>query len=461
MNNAPCTFIFSGSNQVIITDIMNLTIIGSGYVGLTTGTCFAEMGHHVICVDNNKNKIRMLQSGSIPIYEPKLEDLIRKNVAVGRLEFSPSIADSIPESDVIFIAVPTPPNTDGSVDLTYIEKVAREIAQVLKPEMRYKVIVDKSTVPVKTGEKVRQTIKRYAGPDVQFDIVSNPEFLREGCAVDDLLHPDRIVIGANSERAMNVIKRVYQPIHAPILETDVNSAELIKHAANSFLALKISYINAVAKVCEKTGADVELVAEGIGMDKRISRHFLNAGLGYGGSCFPKDIKAFINISRTLGIPFTLLEEVERINDNQHAHFLDQIRERLWVLKDKKIAVWGLAFKQNTDDIRESIAIKLCKKLRQEGASVTATDPKAMNAARPILEPLGVTLEEDMYECARDAEVLIIATEWSEYANADLQQLAEVMRNRIIFDGRNILSPVNIKAVGFEYHSVGRPSVEEA
>lgn len=439
---------------------MNLTIIGSGYVGLTTGTCFAEMGHHVICVDNNEEKIRTLQSGSIPIYEPKLEDLVRKNVAVGRLEFSPSIAESIPESDVIFIAVPTPPNTDGSVDLTYIEKVAREIAHVLKPEMGYKVIVDKSTVPVKTGEKVRQTIKRYADPDVQFDIVSNPEFLREGCAVDDLLRPDRIVIGANSERAMTIIKRVYQPIHAPILETDVNSAELIKHAANSFLALKISYINAVAKVCEKTGADVELVAEGIGMDKRISRHFLNAGLGYGGSCFPKDIKAFINISRTLGIPFSLLEEVERINDSQHVYFLDQIRERLWVLKDKKIAVWGLAFKQNTDDIRESIAIKLCQKLRQEGASVTATDPKAMNAARPILEPLGVTLVEDMYECARDAEVLIIATEWSEYANADLQQLTGVMRNRIIFDGRNILSPANIKAVGFEYHSVGRPSIEE-
>ena len=440
---------------------MNLTIIGSGYVGLTTGTCFAEMGHHVICVDNNAEKIRTLQSGSIPIYEPKLEELVKKNVAVGRLEFSPSIADSIAESEVIFIAVPTPPNTDGSVDLTYIEKVAREIAQVLKPEMGYKVIVDKSTVPVKTGEKVRQTIKRYAGTDVQFDIVSNPEFLREGCAVDDLLHPDRIVIGANSERAMDVIKRVYQPIHAPILETDVNSAELIKHAANSFLALKISYINAVAKVCEKTGADVELVAEGIGMDKRISRHFLNAGLGYGGSCFPKDVKAFINISRTLGIPFTLLEEVEHINDTQHIHFLDQIRDRLWVLKDKKIAVWGLAFKQNTDDIRESIALKLCEKLRREGAIVTATDPKAMHTAAPILEPLGVTLEEDMYECARDAEVLIIATEWSEYANADLPKLADVMRNRIIFDGRNILSPANIRAVGFEYHSVGRPSIEEA
>lgn len=440
---------------------MNLTIIGSGYVGLTTGTCFAEMGHHVICVDNNREKIRTLQSGSIPIYEPKLEDLIRKNVAVGRLEFSPDIASSIPQSDVIFIAVPTPPNTDGSVDLTYIEKVAREIAEVLKPEMGYKVIVDKSTVPVKTGEKVRQTIQRYAGTDVQFDIVSNPEFLREGCAVNDLLHPDRIVIGANSERAMNVIKRVYQPIHAPILETDVNSAELIKHAANSFLALKISYINAVAKVCEKTGADVELVAEGIGMDKRISRHFLNAGLGYGGSCFPKDVKAFINISRTLGIPFTLLEEVERINDSQHTHFLDQIRDRLWVLKDKKIAVWGLAFKQNTDDIRESISLKLCEKLRKEGAIVTATDPKAIGTARSRLEELGITPVEDMYECARDAEELIIATEWSDYANADLQKLAEVMRNRIIFDGRNILSPANITAVGFEYHSVGRPFIEEA
>lgn len=444
-----------------ICPIMNLTIIGSGYVGLTTGTCFAEVGHHVICVDNNEEKIRTLQTGQIPIYEPKLEELVKKNVAVGRLEFSSSIASSIADSDVIFIAVPTPPNQDGSVDLTYIEKVAREIAQVLTPEMGYKVIVDKSTVPVKTGDKVQQTIKRYAGHAVEFDIVSNPEFLREGCAVDDLLNPDRIVIGANSERAMDIIKRVYQPIHAPILETDINSAELIKHAANSFLALKISYINAVAGVCEKTGADVELVAEGIGMDKRISPYFLNAGLGYGGSCFPKDVKAFINISRALGTPFTLLEEVERINESQHIHFLDQIRERLWVLKDKKIAVWGLAFKQNTDDIRDSIAIRLCEKLRQEGALVTATDPKALDTARSRMEAIGVQLVEDMYECATDAEVLIIATEWSEYANADLQQLADVMRNRIIFDGRNILSPANIKAMGFEYHSVGRPYIEGA
>lgn len=438
---------------------MNLTIIGSGYVGLTTGTCFAEVGHHVICVDNNEDKIRTLLDGNIPIYEPGLEELVKKNVAVGRLEFSSNIAASIPQSDVIFIAVPTPPNTDGSVDLTFIEKVAREIAGVLKPEMGYKVIVDKSTVPVKTGEKVYSTIKSYADADVQFDIVSNPEFLREGCAVDDLLHPDRIVIGANSEQAMNVVKRIYQPFHAPILETDVNSAELIKHAANSFLALKISYINAVAKVCEKAGADVELVAEGIGLDKRISRHFLNAGLGYGGSCFPKDIKAFINISRTLGEPFTLLEEVEHINETQHEHFLDQIRERLWVLQDKKIAVWGLAFKQNTDDVRESIALKLCEKLRREGAIVTATDPKAIPTARNRMEEIGVHLTEDMYECALDAEVLIIATEWSEYANADLHKLAGVMRNRIIFDGRNILSPANIRALGFEYHSVGRPSIQ--
>ena len=270
---------------------MNLTIIGSGYVGLTTGTCFAEMGHHVICVDNNTEKIRTLQSGAIPIYEPKLEELVKKNVAVGRLEFSPSIAASIAESEVIFIAVPTPPNTDGSVDLTYIEKVAREIAQALQPEMGYKVIVDKSTVPVKTGEKVSQTIKHYAGPNVSFDIVSNPEFLREGCAVDDLLHPDRIVIGANSEQAMNVIKRVYQPIHAPILETDVNSAELIKHAANSFLALKISYINAVAKVCEKTGADVELVAEGIGMDTSSTRGWATAGPASRKTSKPSSISA--------------------------------------------------------------------------------------------------------------------------------------------------------------------------
>lgn len=437
---------------------MKLTIIGSGYVGLTTGTCFAEMGHHVTCVDNNETKVKALREGIIPIYEPGLEDLIKKNVAVGKLKFTSSLQEALPEAEAIFIAVPTPPNEDGSVDLSFMERVAREIAEVLTPSMGYKVIVDKSTVPVKTGEKVAQTITHYAGKEVEFDVVSNPEFLREGCAVDDLLHPDRIVIGANSQRAMDVLKQVYRPFHAPILETDIESAELIKHAANSFLALKISYINAVARVCEKTGADVELVAEGIGMDKRISRHFLNAGLGYGGSCFPKDVKAFISISRQLGEPFLLLEEVERINEEQHERFLNRLRDRLWVFLDKKIAVWGLAFKQNTDDIRESIGVKLCQKLVAEGAIVSATDPKAMGTARPILEPIGVNFVDDMYECARDAEVLIIATEWADFANADLQKLSGVMRNRIIFDGRNIMSPDNLKTMNFEYHSVGRPSV---
>ncbi|MDG2122341.1 MAG: UDP-glucose/GDP-mannose dehydrogenase family protein, partial [Verrucomicrobiales bacterium] len=267
---------------------MKLTIIGSGYVGLTTGACFAEVGHEVTCVDNNAKKVETLLAGQIPIYEPGLEELVAKNVAAGRLKFTTSTADGVNAGEVIFIAVPTPPQPDGSVDLRFIEKVAREIADVIKD---YKVIVDKSTVPVKTGEKVAETIHRYA-PTIDFDVVSNPEFLREGCAVDDLLNPDRIVIGSNSDRATAVMQKVYSPFVAPVLITDINSAELIKHAANSFLALKISYINAVANVCDAAGADVEKVAEGIGTDKRIGRHFLNAGLGYGGSCFPKDLKAF-------------------------------------------------------------------------------------------------------------------------------------------------------------------------
>ncbi len=437
---------------------MNLTIIGSGYVGLSTGTCLAEKGHHVICVDNDEDKIAMLKNGIVPIYEPHLEELIKQNTSIGNLQFSVDIASAIEESEVIFIAVPTPPQEDGSVDLTYIEHVAREIAQVLTPDMGYKVIVDKSTVPVKTGEKVEQTIRHYAQSGVEFDVASNPEFLREGSAVEDLLFMDRIVLGTNSERAMDVLRRVYDSHDVPILETDINSAELIKHAANSFLAMKISYINVISKVCEKTGADVDLVAEGIGMDKRIAPYFLNAGLGYGGSCFPKDVKAFIKISRSLGIPFTILEEVDKVNEEQHLHFVERIKDYFWVLKNKKIAVWGLAFKRNTDDIRESIGIKICMKLQQEGAIVSVTDPKALERARPLLEPLGIHLVEDMYECARDAEVLVIATDWNDYANADLDYLASVMRNRIIFDGRNLMSLNYMADFDFEYHSIGRPSV---
>src|SRR5216110_3506883 len=289
---------------------MDLAIIGSGYVGLVTGACFADVGHNVLCVDNDPRKIDVLQAGKVPIYEPGLEEVIHRNVSAHRLRFTGSIREGVDNSQVVFIAVPTPQQANGDVDLSYIEKVAREIAGVLTG---YRVIVDKSTVPVKTGEKVRDTIKRYNQHGAEFDVVSNPEFLREGCAVSDLMNPDRIVIGAQSEHAIDLMKKVYEPFMAPILVTDINSAELIKHAANSFLALKISYINAVSAICEASGADIEKVADGIGMDRRIGRQFLNAGIGYGGSCFPKDVAAFIHICDQLGVPFTLLKEVQRIN----------------------------------------------------------------------------------------------------------------------------------------------------
>ena len=353
---------------------MDLSIIGSGYVGLVTGACFADVGHNVICVDNDVRKIESLQAGKIPIYEPGLEEVIHRNVSAHRLRFSGSIQEAVDNSQIVFIAVPTPQQASGDVDLSFIEKVAREIAGVLTD---YRVIVDKSTVPVKTGEKVAESIKRYNRHGAKFDVVSNPEFLREGCAIGDLMHPDRIVIGAQSERAIDLMKKVYEPFMAPILVTDINSAELIKHAANSFLALKISYINAVSAICEASGADVEKVADGIGMDRRIGRNFLNAGIGYGGSCFPKDIAAFITISEQLGVPFNLLKEVQRINGLQKERFLKTIRETLWVLREKKIAIWGLTFKPDTDDIRSSVAIDLAADMLREGAHVTAYDPKGM------------------------------------------------------------------------------------
>jgi UDPglucose 6-dehydrogenase len=428
---------------------MNLTIIGTGYVGLTTGTCFAEVGHHVTCVDNNPEKIETLLAGRIPIYEPGLEDLVKKNVAAGRLKFTTSTEEGVKSGDVVFIAVPTPPQPDGSVDLSFIEKVAREIAECLTPELGYRVIVDKSTVPVKTGEKVQQTVRRYAPKGVEFGVVSNPEFLREGCAVDDLLNPDRIVIGSNDERALAVMHRVYEPFVAPVLVTDINSAELIKHAANSFLALKISYINAVSAICEASGADVEKVAEGIGTDKRIGRQFLNAGLGYGGSCFPKDVKAFIAISESIGTPFGLLKEVERINAAQLDRFLGKIREKLWVL----------AFKQNTDDVRESVAVKLAKRMIDEGASIVAWDPEAIETAKRFAN-LGdaATFGPDMLSCLDGADALVIATEWPQFANVDLSEIKKRLRTPLVFDGRNLLDPGSAAAAGIEYHSIGRPSV---
>ena len=435
---------------------MDISIIGSGYVGLVTGACFADVGHNVICVDNDLRKVEALQAGKIPIYEPGLEEVIHRNVSAQRLRFTGSTREGVDNSQVVFIAVPTPQQPDGSVDLSFIERVARDIADVLTG---YRVIVDKSTVPVKTGEKVRETIKRYNRHNAEFDVVSNPEFLREGCAVADLMNPDRIVIGAQSEHAVDLMKKVYEPFMAPILVTDINSAELIKHAANSFLALKISYINAVSAICEASGADIEKVADGIGMDKRIGRSFLNAGIGYGGSCFPKDIAAFITICEQLGVPFTLLKEVQRINADQKNRFLKAIRETLWVLRDKKIAVWGLAFKPNTDDLRSSVAVELVADMLTEKAHVTVFDPKAMEKAREMEALAGATFADSALAAVDGAEALIIATEWPEFANVDLEVVKGKMTTPIVFDGRNLFDPGTMAKLGFTYHSIGRASVK--
>jgi len=434
---------------------MDICIIGSGYVGLVSGACFAEVGHNVVCVDNDPRKIEKLHRGEIPIYEPGLEDLVHRHVTANRLRFTGSIEDGVDHSEIVFIAVPTPPQADGSVDLSYIERVAREIAVVLKPG-QYRVVVDKSTVPVKTGEKVDATIRRY-NKNAEFDVVSNPEFLREGCAVPDLLNPDRIVIGSASQRATDLMKRVYEPFNAPILVTDVNSAELIKHAANSFLSLKISYINAVSAICEASGADVEKVADGIGMDKRIGRNFLNAGLGYGGSCFPKDVKAFIAIADELGVPFNLMKEVERINESMLERFLKKMRDALWVLKDKRIAVWGLSFKPDTDDVRNSVAIELVRHLVEEGAIVTAYDPKGMEKAREYnLISDKVKLVGSPVEAVDGAEALVLATEWKEFARQDFAEVKRRMHTPLVFDGRNLFKPDTMREMGFVYCGVGRP-----
>ncbi len=429
---------------------MKLTIIGTGYVGLVTGTCFAEVGHQVICVDNNQDKVKILQAGGIPIYEPGLEEMVKKNVAAGRLRFTASTKDGVENSDIIFIAVPTPPQPDGSVDLSFIEGVAREIAASMTS---YKIVVDKSTVPVKTGDKVAETIKRYCKARVEFDVVSNPEFLREGFAVEDLMKPDRVVIGVRSQRPVAAMKEVYTPFNAPIIVTDINSAELIKHAANSFLALKISYINAISVICESSGANVQEVANGIGLDARIGRRFLDAGLGFGGSCFPKDLSAFIKISEQLGYDFALLKEVQRINAAQMERFFKKITETLWVLRDKKIGVLGLAFKQNTDDVRSSPAIDLCQRLQKEGAILRVHDPKAMEKAKDVLK--NVTYVEDMNDVAEGCDALVVATEWPDFKKLNLERVRKALTHPILFDGRNLFDPAEMEKLGFIYKSVGR------
>jgi UDPglucose 6-dehydrogenase len=427
-----------------------LTIIGTGYVGLVTGTCFAEVGHQVTCVDNDAAKVKVLQAGGIPIYEPGLQELVMKNVASGRLNFTTSTAEGVHKSDVVFIAVPTPPLPDGSVDMSFLEKVARDIAGAMTS---YKIVVDKSTVPVQTGDKVAETIKRYSKARVDFDVVSNPEFLREGFAVEDLMRPDRIVVGVRSQRPVPALKEIYAPFKAPIIITDINSAELIKHASNSFLALKISYINAISVLCEATGANVQEVANGMGMDERIGRRFLQASLGFGGSCFPKDLSAFVKIAEQVGYDFRLLKEVQHINATQMDRFVKKIQDTLWVLKDKTIGVLGLAFKQNTDDIRSSPALDLCYRLQKEGAILRVHDPKAMEKAKAVLKD--ATYVEDMNEVADGCDALVIATEWNEFKKLDLERARKALTHPILFDGRNLFDPAEMERLGFIYKSIGR------
>lgn len=430
--------------------MVRITIVGTGYVGLVTGACFAEVGHHVVCVDNDEKKVALLKAGGIPIYEPGLEELVARNTAAGRLRFTSSTPDGVEASEVIFIAVPTPPLPDGSTDLSYVEKVAREVAGAMT---EYKIVVDKSTVPVKTGEKVAETIKRYNKHGVDFDVASNPEFLREGCAVRDLMEPDRVVIGVTNPRPVAKLKEIYAPFNAPIIVTDINSAELIKHACNSFLAMKISYANLMAAVCEATGANVLDVVHGMGLDKRIGRAFLDAGLGYGGSCFPKDISAFIHIGEQLGLDFGLLREVAKINANQIQRFLKKIRDTLWILKDKRIAVLGLSFKPNTDDMRLAPSVEVIRALLKDGAIIRAYDPKAMPKARELLPD--IEYAKDPYDAAQGADALVLCTEWDEFRQLDLERLKSVMAHPIVFDGRNVLDAQRMKALGFIYRGVGR------
>ena len=429
---------------------MNLSIIGTGYVGLVTGACFAEVGHRVVCVDNDADKVRVLQEGGMPIYEPGLEELVRANVTAGRLSFTTSTAEGVENSEVIFIAVPTPPLPDGSVDMSFLEKVAREIDAAMTS---YRIVVDKSTVPVKTGDKVAETIKRYGKGQADFDVVSNPEFLREGFAVEDLMKPDRIVVGVRSQRPVTALQEIYAPFSAPVIITDISSAELIKHASNSFLALKISYINALSVLCEATGANVQEVANGMGMDERIGRRFLQASLGFGGSCFPKDLSAFIKIAEQVGYDFRLLKEVQRINAAQMDRFVKKILDTLWVLKDKTIGVLGLAFKQNTDDIRTSPAIELCHRLQKEGAALRVHDPKAMEKARAVLKD--VTFVEDMNAVAEGCDALVIATEWDQFKRLELERARKALSHPILFDGRNLFDADEMEKAGWIYKSIGR------
>lgn len=430
---------------------MRISIIGgAGHVGLVTGACFAEKGHEVLCIDVDQSKIEKLKNREIPFYEPGLEDICVRNVVQQRLSFSTQTEDCLRHGEVTFICVGTPAGVEGRSDLYYVESVARQIAERLS---KYHLIVEKSTVPVTTGEKVRITVERYAAEGVPFDIASNPEFTAEGRAVEDMLHPDRIVVGVHSEQAERLMREIYEPFDAPLIVTSINSAELVKHASNAFLALKISFVNALSRICELSGADIVEVAYALGLDQRIGGAFLRAGIGYGGSCFPKDLDAMVHIAHSLGYEFNLLKEVQDINRDQLDHFVERIEQELWILKDKTVGIWGLAFKPETDDIRESPGIKLIRALQERGTRIQVYDPAAMDHARRILKD--VVFCNDAYEACFNADALVVCTEWKEFQEADLRQVKSALRLPILFDGRNVFEPKSAKELDFIYHGVGR------
>src|SRR5580693_5454340 len=445
---------------------MKISVIGAGYVGLTTAACLAQIGHDVFCSESDVDKLTKLQNGVMPLFEPNLEKIIQSARKSGRLRFG-STEEGIDWGRAIFICVGTPPLPNGDADLCAIEGVARTIA---KRASGYRLVIEKSTVPVQTGSQLRKHLSVHCTRGLDYDVASNPEFLREGTAVEDFLHPDRIVVGVDSSRAEELLREIYEPVirqsfqcpvhadcpktkHPIFLTTDTSSAELIKHASNSFLAMKISFINMVANLCEMVGADVTKVAEGMGQDPRIGSAFLNPGIGFGGFCFPKDVQAFIRIAEKSGCDFSLLKEVEKINQRRVEHFLEKIRKELWVLGGKKVAVWGLAFKPNTDDVRFAPSITLVKALLAEGAAVRAYDPQASEKARAILPE--VAYGADPYQAAKGADAILIVTEWDEFRQIDWERVRSAVEQPLVIDGRNMFSPEEIGRKGFRYVSIGR------
>jgi len=435
-----------------LTKKYKISVVGAGHVGLVAAACFAELGHKVICVDNDRAKIHSLKKLALPFFEPQLEELVKRNVKKRKLLFESKLEEAVKKSEVIFIAVGTPPRSDGSADLTSIENVAYTIARNLNS---YKLIVEKSTVPVHTGKRIKETIKRYRKNNIDFDVASNPEFLREGKAIYDFFYPDRIVIGVESKKAEKILKEIYSKLKSPFVVTDINTAEIIKHASNSFLATKISFINAVSRVCDLAGADVKKVAMAMGLDKRIGKDFLEAGVGFGGFCFPKDLEAFIYIAGKLGYDFALLREVKRINEEQKRHFVEKIKEYMWVLKDKKIAVLGLSFKPDTDDMRFAPSVDIINVLLEEKAKLFLYDPYAYHEAKKVLpKSKRIKFVKSPYEAVRGCDCVCFLTEWEEFKKLDFRKIKRLMRLAFIADGRNMFDKKKLVDLGFTYVGMG-------